>query len=255
MHDSLSGTTRSTSGATGARHALVFAEVTLTAVLLIGCALMLRSFVRLTHVDPGFTPENVVTADTVMSENRYPAKPQMLAFYRNSLAKMRALPGAQSVAMITHLPFNGNDWGNGIEVEGRPDQGAGDTAQIRPVSPGYFGTLGIPLKAGADFTEGDNESAPGAAIVSEQLAKRYWPNESPIGKRIMYFRDWLTIKGVCGDVKHGALDESSPGMLYVAYPQVGPELMHVCRAQSEFRHSLAQPRRGRDGSARRDSRA
>ena len=90
LHDSLSGTTRSTSGATGARHALVFAEVALAAVLLIGCALMLRSFVRLMQVNPGFSPENVVTADTVMSEDRYPGKPQMLAFYRNSLANMRA---------------------------------------------------------------------------------------------------------------------------------------------------------------------
>jgi len=72
------------------------------------------------------------------------------------------------------------------------------------------------------------------AIVSEQLAKRYWPNESPIGKRIMYFRDWLTIKGVCGDVKHGALDEPSSGMLYVPYPQVGPELMQFVARNLNF---------------------
>ena len=84
---------------------------------------MLRSFVRLIQVNPGFTPENVVTADTVMSKDRYPEKPQMLAFYRNSLANIRALPGAKSAAMITHLPFGGNDWGNAIEVEGRPRAG------------------------------------------------------------------------------------------------------------------------------------
>ena len=174
-------------------------------MLLIGCALMLRSFVSLIQVNPGFTPENVVTADTVMSKDRYPEKPQMLAFYRNSLANIRALPGTQSAAMITHLPFGGNDWGNEIEVEGRP-RPAGDSAQIRPISPGYFATLGIPLKAGADFSVRDNENAPGVAIISEQLSKRYWPNESPIGKKICYFRDWLTITGVCGDIKHGALD-------------------------------------------------
>ena len=234
LQDALGGTTRSTSGATGARSALVFAEVALTAVLLIGCALMLRSFVRLMQVNPGFSPQNVVTADMVMSENRYPGKPQMLAFYRDALAKMRALPGAESAALITHLPFGGNSWGNGIEVEGRPNQTAGDTAQIRPVSPGYFSTLGIPLKAGADFSERDNETAPGVAIVSEQLARRYWPNESPIGKKIVYFRDWLTIKGVCGDIKHGALAESSAGTLYVPYPQVGAEIMQFVARNLNF---------------------
>ena len=233
FHDALSGTTRSTSGATGARYALVFAEVALAAVLLIGCALMLRSFVRLIQVNPGFTPENVVTADTVMSKDRYPEKPQMLAFYRNSLANIRALPGTQSAAMITHLPFGGNDWGNGIEVEGRP-RPAGDSAQIRPISPGYFATLGIPLKAGADFSVRDNENAPGVAIISEQLSKRYWPNESPIGKKICYFRDWLTITGVCGDIKHGALDESSAGTIYVPYPQVAPELMQFVARNLNF---------------------
>ena len=234
LHESLSGTTRSTSGATGARHALVFAEVALTAVLLIGCALMLRSFVRLMQVNPGFTPANVVTADTVMSEDRYPGKPQMLAFYRHSLAQMRALPGAQSAALITHLPFGGNSWGNGIEVEGRAADAAGDTAQIRPVSPGYFSTLGIPLKRGVDFSERDNENAPGVAIISEQLARRYWPNENPIGKKITYFRDWLTITGVCGDIKQGALDESFAGVVYVPYPQVAPEIMQFVARSLNF---------------------
>jgi putative ABC transport system permease protein len=233
FHDALSGTTRSTSGATGARYALILAEVALAAVLLIGCALMLRSFVRLIQVNPGFTPENVVTADTVMSKDRYPEKPQMLAFYRNSLANIRAFPGTQNAAMITHLPFGGNDWGNEIEVEGRP-RPAADSAQIRPISPGYFATLGIPLKAGADFSARDNENARGVAIISEQLSKRYWPNESPIGKKSCYFRDWLTITGVCGDIKHGALDESSAGTIYVPYPQVAPELMQFVARNLNF---------------------
>ncbi len=234
FHDAFSGATRSSSGATGARHALVFAEVALAAVLLIGCALMLHSFVRLMRVNPGFSPENVVTADTVMSEDRYPGKPQMLAFYRNSLGQMRALPGAKSAAMITHLPFGGNSWGNGFEVEGRPARADGDSAQIRPISPGYFATLGIPLKAGTDFSEHDKENAPGVAIISEELAKRYWPNESPIGKKILYFRDWLTITEICGDIKHGALDESSAGTIYVPYPQVAADLMQFVARNLNF---------------------
>jgi putative ABC transport system permease protein len=234
FHHALRGTTRSTSGATGARHALVFAEVALASVLLIGCALMLRSFVRLMHVNPGFSPENVVTADAVMSKDRYPDKPQMLAFYRHSLRNVRALPGVKSAAMITHLPFGGNDWGNSFEVEGRPSRDSTDSAQIRPVSPGYFATLGIPLKSGTDFSERNNEKTPGVAIISELLAKRYWPNESPIGKKICYFRDWLTIVGVCGDIKHETLDASSAGTIYVPYPQVAADVMQFVARDLNF---------------------
>lgn len=225
LQDSLSGSTRSTSGATSARHALVFAEVALAAVMLIGCALMLRSFVRLMQVDPGFAPQNVVTADALMSEERYPGKPEMLAFYRRTLESVRALPGVESAALITHLPFGGNDWGNNFEVEGQPAREQNGVAQIRPVSPGYFATMGIPLKSGTDFSERDSETAPGVAIVSEQLAQRAWPNESPIGRKIRYGDDWLTVQAVCGDIKNGTLDESSPRMIYVPYPQVPADIM------------------------------
>jgi len=234
FHDALSGATRSTSGATGARHALVFAEVALAAVLLIGCALMLRSFAALVHVSPGFVPEDVVTANAAMSKDRYPGKPEMLAFYRNSLAQVRALPGVSRAAMITHLPFGGNDWGNSFEVEGRPARDSNDSAQIRPVSTGYFATLGIPLKSGIDFSERDNEKAPGVAIINELLAKRYWPNESPIGKKIRYYGDWLAIIGVCGDIKHEALDESLVGTIYVHYPQVPPDVMQFVARDLNF---------------------
>lgn len=224
FQSSLSGSTRSTTGATGARHALVFAELALAAVLLIGCALMLRSFVRLIQVDPGFRPTGVVTADALLSDERYPGKPQMLAFYRNALAGVRNLPGVQDAAAITHLPFGGNDWGNGYEVEGQAARDPNAVAQIRPVSPGYFSTLGLPLKSGVDFSERDNENAAGVAIVSELLARRSWPNDNAIGKKIRYGDDWLNVIGVCGDIKHGALDESSVSMIYVPYPQVPAEI-------------------------------
>ncbi|CAN5504144.1 ABC transporter permease [soil metagenome] len=232
--DALSGTTRATSGGTGARQALVFAEVALAAVLLVGCALMLRSFSALIQVSPGFAPENVITADAFMGEETYPGKPEMLAFSRRSLAQIRALPGVSRAALITHLPFGGNDWGNSFEVEGRPANEAADSAQIRPVSSGYFSTLGIPLKAGRDFSERDDENAPGAAIISELLAKRYWPNESPIGRRIRYYGDWLTIIGVSGDIKHGSLDETLSGTIYAHYPQVPPDVMQFVARSLNF---------------------
>lgn len=160
LQESLGSSTRSTSGATGARHALVFAEVALAAVLLIGCALMLRSFVRLMQVDPGFRPANLITADALLAEEQYAGKKAMLAFYRRALEEVRTLPGVQSAALITHLPFGGNDWGNGYEVEGQAIREPNAIAQIRPVSPGYLATMGIPLKRGADLARAITKTRP-----------------------------------------------------------------------------------------------
>jgi putative ABC transport system permease protein len=228
FQSALKGTTRSTTGA-GAdrtRHALVFAEVALSAVLLIGCALMMRSFVALTKVDPGFRAENAVTANAGLMKDRYPDAAEMLRFYRDSLARIRALPGMQAAGTVTHLPFGGNDWGNSFEIEGQPaPAGVEYSAQMRPASPGYFSALGIPLKQGHDFSESDNETAPGVAIVNEVLAKRFWPNESPLGKKLRYSRNWLTIIGVSGNVKHSRLDANSDAEIYVPYPQVPEDVM------------------------------
>jgi predicted permease len=222
----LKGTTRSTTGADRIRHALVFAEVALAAVLLIGCALMMRSFVALTHVDPGFRPDNVVTANAVLMKERYPDAATILRFYRTSLDSIRSLPGVQIVGTVTHLPFGGNSWGNGFEVEGKPAPAGEDyTAQMRPASPGYFPALGISLREGRDFSESDNETAPGVAIVNELLAKRFWPNESPLGKKIRFHKAWLTIVGVSGNVKHARLDSNSDAEIYVPYPQVPEDVM------------------------------
>jgi putative ABC transport system permease protein len=234
LQEAMSGATRTTSGASRARQALVFAEVALACALLVGCVLMLRSFGVLIHTNPGFVPENLVTTNAAMSKDRYPGKPQMLTFYERSLAQLRALPGVSRAAMITHLPFGGNSWGNGFDVEGRPSQDSNDSAQIRPVSTQYFGTLGIPLKSGRDFSERDDAKAPGVAIINQTLAKRYWPNESPLGKRIRYSDDWLTIIGVCGDTKHDALDESLVGTIYAHYPQVPAEIMQFVARDLNF---------------------
>ena len=122
--------------------------------------------------------------------------------------------------------FGGNSWGNGFDVEGQPAHAGADySAQIRPVSPGYFAALAIPIRQGNDFTERDNENAPGVAIVNELVAKRFWPDESPLGKRIRYGKDWLSIVGVCGNIKHARLDAESDLEIYVPYPQVPGEVL------------------------------
>jgi putative ABC transport system permease protein len=224
----LKGTTRSTIGtaADRTRHVLVFAEVALASVLLIGCALMMRSFLALTHVDPGFRPENVVTADAGLMKDRYPDAGAIMRFYQNALDKIRTLPGAQAVGVVTHLPFGGNNWGNTFEIEGRPaPTGTDYSAQMRPASPGYFSALGIPLKQGHDFSESDNETAPGVAIVNEALAKQFWPNESPLGKKIRFHKDWLSIVAVSGNIKHSRLDATSDAEIYVPYAQLPADVV------------------------------
>src|SRR5207237_7219394 len=223
--DALNGAARSSTsaGAERTRRVLVFAEVALACVLLVGCALMLRSFVALIHADPGFRAQNLIITDAVLMKEDYPDADRMIRFYRDSLAAVRALPGVESVGVVTHLPFGNNSWGNSYEVEGQP-AGAGVqyNAQIRPVSPGYFATLQIPLKQGHDFTERDNETAPGVAIVNEAFVQRFWPTESPLGKRIRYGTDWISIIGGCGSIKHNGLDIAPDAEIYVPYPQTSP---------------------------------
>ena len=222
----LKGTTRATTGADRTRHVLVFAEVALASVLLIGCALMMRSFVALTHADPGFRPENVVTADAGLMKEHYPDAAAIMRFYRTALEKVRALPGTQAVGVVTHLPFGGNDWGNSFEIEGRPaPAGTEYGAQMRPASPGYFSALGIPLKQGHDFSESDTETAPGVAIVNEVLAKQFWPNESPLGKKIRFHKEWLSIVAVSGNIKHSRLDATSNAEMYIPYAQLPADVV------------------------------
>lgn len=225
LQDSLKGATRASAGA-GAertRRILVFAEVALACVLLVGCALMLRSFVALIHADPGFRPDDLIVTDTFLMQDRYPKAEQMVRFYHESIAAARALPGIESVGVVTHLPFGGDSWGNSYEIENQPTPpGVQLSAQIRPVSPGYFATMGIPLKQGRDFDEHDNETAPGVAIVNEAFAQRHFRNESAIGKRIRYGEAWLSIVAVCGNIKHSNLEIPSDAEIYAAYPQTDP---------------------------------
>jgi putative ABC transport system permease protein len=251
LETALKGAGRSTTGGDRARQWLVFAEIGIASVLLIGSALMMRSFAALTRVDPGFRVANVVTANTALTRERYANPPQMIRFYRDSMAKIRSLPGVDAAGLVTHLPFGGNSWGNGFEVEGQPAHAWADySAQIRPVSPGYFSTLAIPLRQGRDFTEGDNESAPGVAVVNELLAQRFWPNEPPVGKRIRYGKEWLSIIGVCGNIKHAKLDAETDMEIYVPYPQVPGDVMQFVGRDMNYVVRSTNP-----GSAAADVRA
>ena len=187
------------------------------------------------HADPGFRPQNVLVADVFLNAENYPDAARMIRSYRDALAAARALPGVASVGVIAHLPFSGNTWGNSYGVEGQPQPpGVELTAQMRPISPGYFATMQIPLKQGRDFTEHDNETAPGVAIVNEMFARRHWRDENPIGKRIRYGRDWISIVGVCGSVKHNSLDSEPYAEIYVPYPQTSVDALTFVGRQLNF---------------------
>lgn len=210
------------------RSVLVFAEIALSTLLLVGSGLMLHSFVRLVHQEPGFAPENLLSAQATLMPNRYPDSAGLVRFYRNTSERLKAIPGVAAVGMTAYLPFGGNNWGNSFEVEGKPiREGEGSSAQIRPVGAGYFHAMSIPLARGREFSESDTASAPAVAIINQVLARRFWPNEDPIGKRIRFSSDWLTIVGVCNEVKHARLDETVEPEIYAAYLQVPPAMLDL----------------------------
>jgi predicted permease len=162
----------------------------------------------------------------VMTEQAYPERSQMLSFYRRLLEQARSIPGVEAAAIATHLPFSGQSWGNRYEVQGRPaPAGEQYVASVRPVSPGYFTALGIALPLGRPFQDADADSAPPVAIVNQNVARRFWPNESPIGRRIQVDGPWRTIVGVAADIKPGRLDAPAEPEVYVPYEQLDAALM------------------------------
>jgi putative ABC transport system permease protein len=224
----LKESTRTTQGAVTerTRSILVFAEVAMAATLLAGSGLMIKSFVRLSDVDPGFRPRGVIALGASLKENTYPESSNMILFYRKTLADIRALPGVTASGMTAFLPFGGNDWGNTFDVEGKPAPAGTDyVAQIRPASPGYFSAMGIPLMRGRDFSDLDSENSSGVAIVNEVLASRFWGSGDPIGQHIRFDSRWLTIAGVVGNIKHEGLDSDTVEEIYVPYPQLPPSIM------------------------------
>jgi predicted permease len=189
------------------RSVLVVGEVSLACVLLIGAGLMLRSFVNLLRTDPGFRPEHVLTASISLPNEHY--KPADAAlFFRRLVANLSSVAGIRAVGVGTDLPWTGYDENfGGFTIEGKkPAAHEEFHARYHVASPDYFRALGIPLVRGRFFTGGDYIDAPLALIINQSMARRYWPNEDAVGKRITLEdkpkeKDWMTIVGIVGDVK------------------------------------------------------
>ncbi len=191
------------------RSFLVASEFALAFMLLIGAGLMVRSFFALQSVDPGFNPHNVLSMVVSVAGTKEEEANRREVFYRGLLQKVRSQPGVSSAGAINHLPLAGDLWDRSFQIEGRPEPRPGESpvAIYRIVMPGYFETMQLPLRSGRLITARDDARTPGVVIFNEQAARQYWPNESPIGKRIAIGgkpggqANWFTVIGVVANAK------------------------------------------------------
>jgi predicted permease len=207
------------------RNVLVVSEVALSLALLIGAGLMLKSFVRMERVDPGFQKEKVLTVWTILSKSKY-APQQQAAFYQQTWQRIQTLPGVQSVGAIDNLPLSGIHGGGPFTIEGHPTESDIDapSAYRCVVSVDYFRTMGIPLLRGREFTQRDRDGTPTALIINETAAHRYWPGQNPVGGRLSFTTGrtkptWLEIVGVVKDVLHDGLELPAKPTIYLPFLQ------------------------------------
>jgi putative ABC transport system permease protein len=251
---SLSETLKQGSGRTGGspikqhtRKALVISEVALSLVLLIGAGLMIRSFWKLQNVDPGFDTSNALTMSVMLTPIRYSEPHQQLAFFDRAIEQIRAVPGVVSVGATTTIPLAGGGSTQPFSVEGRPTGAIAEQpmAQTRYISPDYFRAIGIPLRQGRVFSDQDRDNSVPVVIISEAMARRFWPGENPIGKRLTpsfhLEQGAREIVGIVGDVKTSGLDVDASAMMYLPFKQSPrPFISFVVRTASNP-ESLIQP--------------
>ncbi|MGH7665533.1 MAG: ABC transporter permease [Gemmatimonadaceae bacterium] len=222
------------SGGQRVRRVLVVAEVALALTLLIGAGLLIRSFVRLQGVDPGFDPQNLVTMNLSLPQSKYASDTARIAFFETLFPRLEALPGVRGVAATSVIPFGGG-WSTGaFAIEGfTPADGEPNPwGDIRVVNPDFHAVMKIPLVRGRAFTDADRAGTPDVAIVDEEMVRRYWPDEDPIGKRLTFgdpdgdagpdSLEWINVIGVVGHTAHEGLDADPRIQLYLPYRQQGP---------------------------------
>jgi putative ABC transport system permease protein len=202
--------------------ALMIAELALALVLLVGAGLMIKSFLRLLAVPKGFNPDSILTLELTPSFTK-PGSPQCIAYFQEARARVQALPGIQSASLTSFLPFTMPpfDMQRSRLIEGRPGLGRGNDQpiQLNHISPDYFQTMGIEIRSGRPFGAQDGKDAPRVAIINETLARRFLPNENPIGHRLLIGTPRPTIVGVVDDTRHSGLDREVRPEVYLPYMQ------------------------------------
>jgi putative ABC transport system permease protein len=230
-HDAQEGLRSGGRGGSGAgdraRRGLVVGEVALAITLLAGAGLLLRSFARLTTIDPGFRAAGVTTFSLELSPVRYPRPTEQAQFANELLARVQRLPGVADAGISFDLPLSNSAFGLTFAITGRPEVSGPEEprAQVRVASPRYFQVMGIPLLRGRGFTDADRAGTPRVLLVSAEAARRYWPNENPIGQTLTtgWSRDSVhyggTIVGVVGDVRQFALSLEPAPEIYAPLAQ------------------------------------
>jgi putative ABC transport system permease protein len=213
------------------RNALVVAEISLSLVLLVGAGLLVKNFTALIDVNEKYHPESILTMNLSLPELRYKAQPGRVSFHEQVLQRLSTIPNVQSAAMVTHVPYS-DGGGVGVEafaVEGRPatDRGEVRNAIVQTISPNYFGLMQIALRDGREIADTDADGTLPVAVISRSLARRYFPNEKPLGKKLKVGQPdntspWLTIVGMVDDVHYSWIDKDDVPTIYRSYRQSPP---------------------------------
>ena len=220
------------------RQLLVAGEVALSLVLLVGAGLLGRTLLNLERVEVGFVAERALAMEISLPDTRYPSPEARIAFQRRTVDALGAIPGVRSAAATSTLPLSGNDMGIGFRIEGRAvrDEDRGNAA-YHAISSDYFATMGIRLLRGRVFTERDDEHGRGVIVISDTMARTYWPNEDPLGKRITVSygnTGSREVIGIVADVKESAVSEPSRAEMYTPFAQTPwPFFTVVVRAEHD----------------------
>ncbi len=210
------------------RSLLVMAEVAISLVLLIGAGLLINSFLRLRNVDPGFRVDNLLTMRIALPQPKYERMKQRSAFYSELIQRIQSIAGVKSAAVTTNLPLYRQGNSISVSVEGKPEPPPGQELIVttRIISPGYFDTMSIPVLKGRQLTDKDTITSPNVVVISETMARRVWPGEEAVGKRLAPGRarseeDWFQVIGVVKDVRQFELTADPKPQMYLSYRQAG----------------------------------
>src|SRR5262249_9306814 len=255
MHETLKEGGRSGRAGSGrlVRSLLVVGEMALALVLLIGAGLFIKRFARLQQVSPGFRPEGLLAMQLALPDYKYQKPEQIDGFFQQVLQRTNAIPGVQSAGVSSSVPMSGDSSSASFDIDGRVTA----PAEMLPwgsqwlAGSSYFQTMGISLIRGRFFDDHDNAASPLVAIVDETMARKYWPDQDPVGKRIdIGVKDdqkntrWLEVVGVVGHVKHKGLEGESPVQYYLPHRQFPMGQMFLVVRTAGARSSLAGSVRG-----------
>jgi putative ABC transport system permease protein len=230
------------------RVALVVSEIALASLLLVAAGLTLRSFQTVLDLPAGFQTKGSLTGSVTLPAVRYHSDEAILSAFGQLEEQLRALPGVRAVGATNMLPLGGRDGRRGVGIEGRePTPDVPTRAHPRSVTPDYFRAMGATVIAGRPFTAADAVTAPKVAIVNDTMARRYWPGQSPIGRRIMFggTQDWIAVVGIVADIKHWGLDQKVNPEVYLPLPQALSRTMTFVMATDGDPASLAPALRER----------